>query len=88
MYQYSPLHNVKDGATYPPTYIFTADFDDRVDTAHSKKYAATLQEKARGGPFVMRVQTNVGHNAIGKQVTKVIEDTSYEIAFLKKALEF
>ncbi|MHA2504302.1 MAG: prolyl oligopeptidase family serine peptidase [Candidatus Kariarchaeaceae archaeon] len=88
MYKYSPLHNVKEGATYPPTYVFTADFDDRVDTAHSKKYTATLQEKAKGGPFVMRVQVNAGHNAIGKQITKVIEDMSYEIAFLKKALDF
>ncbi len=32
----------------------------------------------------MRVQTNAGHNAIGKQVTKIIEDMSYEISFLKK----
>ena len=84
MYKYSPLHNVKENVQYPPTYVYTADYDDRVDTAHSKKYAAILQEKGKGGPFLMRVQTNAGHNAIGKQVTKIIEDMSYEISFLKK----
>ncbi|MCY3412039.1 MAG: S9 family peptidase [Candidatus Heimdallarchaeota archaeon] len=88
MYKYSPLHNVREDMEYPPTYVYTADFDDRVDTAHSKKYTAILQEKAKGGPFVMRVQTDAGHNAIGKQITKIIEDMSFEIAFLKRALDF
>ncbi len=84
--KYSPLHNVKE-VEYPPTLIHTADTDDRVDPAHSKKYAATLQEKGKGGPLLLRVVVKAGHGA-GKPITKMIEDIAYEFAFLKKALNY
>ena len=41
--KYSPLHNVKPGAKYPPHLIKTGDRDDRVLPWHSFKLAATLQ---------------------------------------------
>ena len=64
LHAYSPLHNIRAGVKYPATLITTADHDDRVVPAHSFKYAATLQEKARGdNPALIRIETKSGHGA-------------------------
>ncbi len=82
LYQYSPLHNVKDGVAYPPILITTADTDDRVSPGMAKKFAARLQ--AAGGdasPVLIRVETKAGHGA-GKPVSKMIEEDADIFAFL------
>lgn len=86
LYAYSPLHNVKVGAKYPPTLITTADHDDRVFPAHSFKYAATLQA-AQGGdaPILIRIETKAGHGA-GKPTAKQIEEQADIYGFLVKSL--
>jgi len=88
IYAYSPLHNLKLGTRYPATMVTTADHDDRVVPAHSFKFAARLQEcQAKDAPPVMiRIETNAGHGA-GSALTKVIEATADEWAFLWKVLE-
>ena len=64
LYRYSPLHNIRAGATYPATLITTADHDDRVVPAHSFKYAATLQANAAStNPVLIRIDTQSGHGA-------------------------
>jgi prolyl oligopeptidase len=82
LYAYSPLHNIKEGAVYPPTLIMTADTDDRVVPAHAKKFTATLQA-ANGGPnpILLRLEMKAGHG-MGKPTTKVIEEESDMLAFL------
>lgn len=82
LYKYSPLHNVKDGVSYPATLITTADHDDRVVPCHSYKFAATLQEKNKGSnPQLIRIETNTGHGA-GKPMLMQIAEQSDIFAFL------
>ena len=70
---YSPVHNVKEGVSYPATLITTGDHDDRVVPAHSFKFAAELQAKQVGSaPTMIRIETNAGHGA-GTPVSKTIE---------------
>lgn len=70
---YSPVHNVKDGVSYPATMITTGDHDDRVVPAHSFKFAAELQAKNNGPwPQLIRIETNAGHGA-GTPISKTIE---------------
>ncbi|WP_283641700.1 prolyl oligopeptidase family serine peptidase [Mesonia mobilis] len=73
LYNYSPVHNVKDGVEYPATLVTTGDHDDRVVPAHSFKFAAELQKKQTGNnPVLIRIETNAGHGA-GTPVSKTIE---------------
>jgi len=70
---YSPVHNVREGTSYPATLITTSDHDDRVVPAHSFKFAAHLQEKQAGtNPVLIRIETQAGHGA-GTPVSKTIE---------------
>jgi prolyl oligopeptidase len=78
---YSPLHNLRDGTTYPATLITTADHDDRVVPAHSFKFAARLQAAHRGdAPVLIRIETKSGHGS--SSLTKQIEETADVFAFV------
>jgi len=85
---YSPYHNLHEGTHYPPTFVTTADHDDRVFPAHSFKFAAALQH-AQGGsaPVLLRVETKAGHG-LGKPTSKVIDEVADRYAFLVKTLGF
>lgn len=86
LYAYSPLHNVKKGVGYPPTFITTADTDDRVVPAHGKKFAAALQANDAGkNPILLRIETKAGHGG-GKPTSKIIEEEADIYAFLFKVL--
>jgi len=83
LYQYSPLHQLKDGVEYPATLILTADHDDRVVPAHSFKFAAALQEKQKGpNPVLIRIEINQGHGASGASLSKIIESETDKWAFM------
>lgn len=78
---YSPVHNVKEGVSYPATFITTSDHDDRVVPAHSFKFAAQMQEKQSGkNPVLIRIETLTGHGA-GTSVSKSIELYADMISF-------
>jgi prolyl oligopeptidase len=80
--KYSPLHNLKAGASYPATLVTTADHDDRVVPAHSFKFIATLQEKNKGdNPVLIRIETQAGHGA-GKPTAKLIEEAADIYSFM------
>jgi prolyl oligopeptidase len=86
IYKYSPLHNVKPGTKYPPTFVVTADHDDRVFPGHSFKYTAAMQAAQAGpAPILIRIETRAGHGA-GKPTSKIIEEATDQFAFLAKSL--
>ncbi|HZE13854.1 MAG TPA: prolyl oligopeptidase family serine peptidase, partial [Chthoniobacterales bacterium] len=86
LYKYSPVHNVKPGTKYPPTFVVTADHDDRVFPGHSFKYTAAMQAAQAGpSPILIRIETRAGHGA-GKPTSKIIEETTDQWAFLLKSL--
>ncbi|MEP6779658.1 MAG: prolyl oligopeptidase family serine peptidase [Gemmatimonadaceae bacterium] len=81
LYAYSPLHNLKDGVTYPATLITTGDHDDRVVPAHSFKFAARLQAAHRGAnPVLIRIETQSGHGS--SSLTKAIAETADVFSFM------
>lgn len=81
LYKYSPVHNVREAA-YPATLIMTADHDDRVVPAHSFKFAAALQEKAKGNnPRIIRIETKAGHGA-GMSLKQRIEAETDKWSFM------
>jgi prolyl oligopeptidase len=86
LHRYSPLHNVRDGVSYPPILITTADTDDRVSPGMAKKFAARLQAAGHDGPALIRVETKAGHGA-GKPVSKMIEEDADIFAFLFRHLD-
>lgn len=86
LHKYSPYHNVRDGAAYPPILITTADTDDRVDPGMAKKFAARLQANAgNSNPVLIRVETRAGHGA-GKPTAKMIDEDADVLVFVFKYL--
>jgi prolyl oligopeptidase len=84
---YSPYHNLKDGAAYPATLVYTADHDDRVVPSHSYKFAARLQVAQAGEqPVMIRIDTKAGHGA-GKPTAKQIEEWADLWGFLIAELD-
>jgi len=83
---YSPLHNLRREAAYPPTLVCTADTDDRVVPAHSYKFAAALQA-AQGGdaPALLRVDVRSGHG-LGAPTRMQIARAADQLAFLTAVL--
>lgn len=78
---YSPLHNVKQGTSYPATMVTTGDHDDRVVPAHSFKFAAELQAKQAGtNPTLIRIDVKAGHGA-GKSTAATIAENADKLAF-------
>ena len=79
---YSPVQAIKDSVNYQATLITTADHDDRVVPAHSFKFAATIQAKAKStNPLLIRIETNAGHGA-GTPTSKQIEQIADKYAFV------
>jgi len=87
IYKYSPLHNLKPGAAYPPTLITTADHDDRVFPAHSFKFAAAMQSVQTGpNPVLIRIETRAGHGG-GMPLSKRVDLAVDQYAFLVRVLK-
>lgn len=82
--EFSPLHNVETGASYPPLLVMTAETDDRVVPMHSHKFVAEVQHAAGGAsknPLLERVETRAGHG-MGKPTSKLIAEAADVYGFL------
>jgi len=81
-FAYSPYHNLREGACYPPTLVVADTNDDRVLPWHSYKFAAALQH-AQGcdNPALIRIETRSGHGA-GRSTSKNIEQYADQWAFV------
>ncbi|MGB8952113.1 MAG: prolyl oligopeptidase family serine peptidase [Candidatus Aminicenantales bacterium] len=81
LFAYSPLHNIREGVSYPVTLVTTADHDDRVVPAHSFKFIAALQEKHKGpNPVLIRIETRSGHGS--SSMTKAIDELTDRWSFM------
>jgi prolyl oligopeptidase len=59
---YSPLHNIRPGTRYPPSLIITSQCDEIVGAAHSRMFAAALQDAQAGAaPLLLWVNRPAGH---------------------------
>src|SRR5262249_3057118 len=83
---YSPLHNVKDGASYPAVLFTTGANDPRVEPYNSRKMTARLQAATSSDrPILLRADANTGHG-IGSPLDAEIELDADTYAFLAHEL--
>ncbi|MBU0800808.1 MAG: prolyl oligopeptidase family serine peptidase, partial [Alphaproteobacteria bacterium] len=83
---YSPLHNVRRGAVYPPCLVMTGDHDDRVVPSHAYKFVAALQQHAhRDNIALLRVGQDTGHGA-GKPLALEIAEYADIFAFVTRSI--
>jgi prolyl oligopeptidase len=87
--RYSPYHHLREGVTYPPLLMTSADTDDRVDPMHARKFVAALDALAeathRDRRTWLRIERNSGHG--GSDLRRsYVERSADEYAFLLNAL--
>ena len=88
LYAYSPYHQVREGVTYPPLLMMSADTDDRVDPMHARKFVARLEEVAgpESNEALLWVERNAGHGGADLRRAQV-ERRADEYAFLWRHLQ-
>ena len=83
-YSYSPLHNLRGDAHYPPVLVMTSDHDDRVVPAHSMKFAAALQAVSPPDAVaLLRVETSGGHG-LGRSHDALVAERTDFLAFVSQ----
>ena len=81
---YSPLHNLRADAGYPPVLVLTSDHDDRVVPAHSMKFAARLQAVSPPDAIaLLRVEASGGHKE-GRSHDALIAERADVLAFISQ----
>jgi prolyl oligopeptidase len=82
IHAYSPLHNLRADAGYPPVMVMTSDHDDRVVPAHSLKFAAQLQAVSPSNAVaLLRVDTASGHG-YGRSHDALVAERTDVLRFL------
>ena len=65
--KFSPLHNVKRGAPYPPMFFTTSTRDDRVHPGHARKMVAKLEALGQQPLYYENIEGGHGGAADIKQ---------------------
>src|SRR5205807_1005458 len=85
LHAYSPYHQVRAEARYPPLLLLTGEDDARVDPSHAFKFAALMQAAHPESLTLLRVEERAGHGQ-GKPVTKLVPEEADLWAFLLEHL--
>ncbi len=86
IYDYSPYHNVQEGAKYPIVLFEAGASDGRVDALHACKMAAMMQASTGSkNPIFLRVESKAGHGQ-GKPTSKRIIHQAEKWSFVFKSL--
>lgn len=78
---YSPYHNVRRDAAYPPLLLLTGEGDARVDPSHAYKFAALMQTESPASLTLLRVDGEAGHGQ-GKPLGKLVPEETDLWTFL------
>ncbi|MCW3815848.1 prolyl oligopeptidase family serine peptidase [Micromonospora sp. DR5-3] len=65
--EYSPYHNIRSGAVYPPVLFITSTRDDRVHPGHARKMTARLREHGHDVSYYENVEGGHGAAANNEQ---------------------
>ncbi|TMD55433.1 MAG: S9 family peptidase [Chloroflexi bacterium] len=85
LHAYSPYHQVRAEARYPPLLLLTGEDDARVDPSHAFKFAARMQAAHPESLTLLRVEERAGHGQ-GKPLTKLVPEEADIWAFLLQHL--
>lgn len=80
---YSPYHNVRPGASYPPVLLITSTRDDRVHPGHARKMAALLESLGREVFYYENIEGGHGAAANLKQRARML---ALQYVFFRRAL--
>jgi prolyl oligopeptidase len=82
LYAYSPYERVRPGTKYPAVLFESGDADTRVPPEQARKMTARLQAATTSGlPILLLYDAKAGH-AGGEPFTKIVDDATYELAFI------
>lgn len=82
---YSPLHNLRAGAHYPPVFLTSGAHDDVVTPSSSYKFAAALQSMQSAVTTLLRVDYDMGFGP-GTPTSKQVALDADRLTFLTNAL--
>ena len=86
---YSPYQNIKKGANYPATFIYSGENDTRVHPLHARKMAAALQTfsgSSDTNPILLWVDRDSGHGQ-GKPLKIALLEETDKWIFLRWQME-
>jgi prolyl oligopeptidase len=87
LWQYSPYHNIRNGARYPATMIVSGDSDQNCNPLHARKMTARLQAaNASGHPIFLDYSHDRGHSPV-LPLSDRIEALTDRMAFLCDQLQ-
>eukprot|EP00527_Entomoneis_sp_CCMP2396_P007045 CAMPEP_0198139980 /NCGR_PEP_ID=MMETSP1443-20131203/3214_1 /TAXON_ID=186043 /ORGANISM="Entomoneis sp., Strain CCMP2396" /LENGTH=166 /DNA_ID=CAMNT_0043802277 /DNA_START=1 /DNA_END=501 /DNA_ORIENTATION=- len=83
MKSYTPMSNVKKGATYPTVFLLGGLYDPRVQYWEPTKFAATLRhtQGPESGPVCLKIDMSAGHFSASDRY-KYLRETAFDYAFL------